>query len=202
MSLIKKLFFWKYFTTGIIPLVSGLYFPYFGGFGFYDEITPYWYKNKGVSIIISSILRIPILALVGFLRWLIPFLTKLYDQKWTGNKKVTRKVIHKDYQEVYRGSEFEIELSYAETFTTVFVALTYGFLMPVIFISSFFQLTILLYRDKILSKFQLILLVTNNISFQHIHDLYSIHQRIPRICKKFIINWNYSWNGDNYLNLW
>ena len=79
MSLIKKLFFWKYFTTGIIPLVSGLYFPYFGGFGFYDEITPDWYKNKGVSIIISSMLRILILALIGFLRWLIPSLIKRYD---------------------------------------------------------------------------------------------------------------------------
>ena len=97
MSLIKKLFFWKYFTTGIIPLVSGLYFPFFGGFGFYDEITPDWYTNKGASIIISSIIRIPILALVGFIRWLTPTLKAKYDQKWTGSMAETRKTNHKDY---------------------------------------------------------------------------------------------------------
>lgn len=153
MSLIKKLFFWKYFTTGLIPLVSGLYFPWFGGFGFYDEITPYWYKNIGVSIIWSSILRIPILAFVGFLRWFLPILRQKYDQKWTGDISNTRKKNHREYQKVYETSQFDIELSYAEVCTTVFIAMTYGFAMPLIWITSLLQLIVLNTRDKLLSKF-------------------------------------------------
>ena len=48
VSLIIKLFFWKYFTTSIIPFVSDMHLPFLeSDFGFYDDITPFWYRLKG-----------------------------------------------------------------------------------------------------------------------------------------------------------
>lgn len=67
--------------------------------------------------------------------------------------KVTRKSNHKDYIKVYECHEFDIQLSYAEVLTSVFIALTYGYMMPLIFFFTLLQLLVLFYRDKILSKF-------------------------------------------------
>ena len=65
---------------------------------------------------------------------------------------VTRKKDHKRYKRVYVWRAFDIELSYAEVLTTVFVAMTYGFVMPLIFIPCLLQIIALYYRDKFLSK--------------------------------------------------
>ena len=88
MSLIKKLFAWKYFTTAIVPLAGSWYIPKFGKFGFYDEITPYWYVEKGVSVMIASFLRIFILGLVGLIRWGVPRIKIWYDTSLKG--EITR----------------------------------------------------------------------------------------------------------------
>lgn len=152
-SLVKKLFFWKYFTTAIIPIFSAAYIPVLSDNGFYDEITPYWFKEKGAAIMISSIMRIFILALVGLVRYAIPRLIIFYDTSFTFDRNKTRKTNHQDYEIVYTTDEFDLELSYAEAFTTIFLAFTYGFFMPLIFVTSYLQLFALYARDKLLSKF-------------------------------------------------
>jgi hypothetical protein len=151
MSLIKKLFAWKYFTTGIVPLAGSWYIPKFGKFGFYDEITPQWYVEKGVSLMISSFIRIFVLGMVGLVRWGLPRLKVLYDTNWTGDREETRKTNYRDYQNVYKTMEFDLELSYAEAMTSIYLAMTYGFLMPIMYAFVFLQLVVLYFRDKLLN---------------------------------------------------
>lgn len=129
-----------------------MHIPALEDYGFYDDVTPYWFREKGTSIMISSILRIFILALVGIVRYSIPKSLVWYDTYWTMDKKKTRKTNHKDYQKVYKTDEFDLELSYAEACTTIYLALTYGFFMPWIFFTSYLQLMALYIRDKLLSK--------------------------------------------------
>ena len=70
-SLIVKYFFWKYLNVGIFPLLFSLdlHIPLLNRFGFYDDLTPYWYKDIGLGIMIGSISRIFVLGFVGLVRW-------------------------------------------------------------------------------------------------------------------------------------
>ena len=70
-SLIIKYFFWKYFTVGIFPTLFTLDIevPFLNRFGFFDELTPFWYKDVGLRIMMGSIMRIFVLAFVGVLKW-------------------------------------------------------------------------------------------------------------------------------------
>ena len=72
--------------------------------------------------------------------------------RFTWDMSVTRKKNHKNYKDLYVWGAFDIELSYAEVLTTVFLEMTYGFMMPIIFIPSLLQIIVLYYRDKYLSK--------------------------------------------------
>ena len=101
---------------------------------------------------ISSIVRIFILGFVGILRFSLPKLKTFADSKWTGKIAITKQTNYKDYENVYTTRAFDLELSYAEACVTIFLAMTYGFFMPIIFVTSFLQLVVLYYRDKLLSK--------------------------------------------------
>ena len=81
-SLIVKFFFWKYFTIGISPTFFSLDIdlPFLQRFGFYDEFTPFWYKEIGLGILMGSIIRIFVLAIVGVVQWTIYRYKINYDQ--------------------------------------------------------------------------------------------------------------------------
>lgn len=64
----------------------------------------------------------------------------------------TRTKNHPDYQNLYKAQEFDLKTSYAELLASVYVAMTYGFMMPLLFVTTFLQLVVLFYRDKILSN--------------------------------------------------
>lgn len=92
LSLITKMFFWRYFTLGICPLLSELNYNFFliemnkgkisnKNFGFYDDLTSIWFKMRGAGIVSTSIMRIFILFLQGLFKFLKFKCRILYDQR-------------------------------------------------------------------------------------------------------------------------
>jgi uncharacterized phage infection (PIP) family protein YhgE len=51
---------------------------------------------------------------------------------------------------VYTNMEFDPELSFAESLTTIFIMITFGSMMPLIIPASLLQLLVIYYRDKLL----------------------------------------------------
>ena len=89
-SLLMKFFVWKYFNTGLVPLLSSLFIPksiFQTGappasiFGLYDDLTPIWYKNVGIGILVSSLVRVMVLAGLGAYEFLYYHFWRLYDTK-------------------------------------------------------------------------------------------------------------------------
>ena len=72
--------------------------------------------------------------------------------RWSGDISKTKTKTHNDYKAIYKSQEFDIELCYSEILTSMFVLFTYGFMMPLLFITTLFQLIVLFFRDKFLSK--------------------------------------------------
>lgn len=147
ISYISKLFWWKFFVNGILPILSGVHLYYFGR---YDDFTSEWFAEKGQSIQFTSYLRILALLFVGIVRYLLPRIIQFYDARFSFDNKKTRKETHQEYQEVYTNMQFDLELSYAESLTTIFLMVIYGFMMPLIIPASLLQLFVIYWRDKLL----------------------------------------------------
>lgn len=143
---------WKIFLNAFMPIINSFYFYSFGQF---DEFTPDWYKDKGINIQVTSYLRIFSLIGIGFYRYFEPRIMAWYDREFTKDMSVTRKLTYVEYQRVYTFQQFDIELSYAEACTSIFVAVTYGFMFPNIYLACFLQLVVIYYKDKLLGKLSL-----------------------------------------------
>ena len=99
---------------------------------------------------ITSFVRIFALIGVGIARFLMPRIMQFYDAKFSFDRTKTRKETHQEYQEVYTNMEFDPELSFAESLTTIFIMITFGSMMPLIIPASLLQLLVIYYRDKLL----------------------------------------------------
>ena len=146
-SIITKLFLWKAFVNVAIPVISSFYLYYFGR---YDEFTSRWYLDQGINIQITSFVRVFVLALVGLFRYAFPRLLAWYDRRWKQYNCVTRQITHIEYQRVYTNDEFDPELSFSEACTSILTVLTFGFMLPTLYVACLLQLVVLFYRDKLL----------------------------------------------------
>ena len=56
-----------------------------------------------------------------------------YDRKFTCNEKTTRQYLQEDYENVYIGSEFNLQARYATSTNLIFVVFLYSAGMPVMY---------------------------------------------------------------------
>ena len=83
---------------------------------------------------------------------MMPFCARCYDRSCTCNKRSTKKDTLREYLSLYTGTEYDIDYSYSEIIKTVLICLLFGSILPVMYIIGVVHLTILYWRDKILSK--------------------------------------------------
>ena len=57
-----------------------------------------------------------------------------------------------DYSELYMGKVYDIDYSYTEILKTLFVSMTFGPILPIIYVISFIHLFLLYWRDKLYGK--------------------------------------------------
>lgn len=152
-SLLIKMFFWRFFISTILPLLKSSKVIWVNNnLEGYDDFTPSWYLIEGSNILIGMYARCFIIIWVFLNRYYYPKLIRACDQKFTGNKIITKQTTHKKYLLVYKNYIFDVYLSYAEIMNVIFMALTLGFILPHIFVPSFVMLIFIYYKDKILSK--------------------------------------------------
>ncbi len=58
-----------------------------------------------------------------------------------------------DYQNIYMGPEFLIEVRYSQIMTFYFIAMMYSSGMPILYVISFLQFGVMYWFDKFLCKF-------------------------------------------------
>lgn len=136
----KAVFMAQFFNTGIIILIVNANMiehepkEIFGVFrGPYADYTPIWFIEVGMKIIVTY-----------FVQGLLPFiklgtvvikssLKIYYDTKFTGNRYKTRQSTMQKYKLVYDQGQFPIHLHFSEALNIVFLAMTYGLGMPIMF---------------------------------------------------------------------
>jgi hypothetical protein len=77
-------------------------------------------------------------------------LMRCWDRKGSFNTKKTRCIIQDDYEKIYTGPEFVLEVRYAQIIFTIFVTFTYSSGMPSLYIYNFFIIFVQYWVDKYL----------------------------------------------------
>lgn len=115
-----------------------------------DEYDERWYILIGSPLILGILMQIltPHLGLIY--EFMISGCRRCHDRKYTTDKRVTRKVIQSDYEDLYTGPKFQLQIRLAQLVSTVFVAMTFSSGLPIMYVICFVSLFITYWVDKIL----------------------------------------------------
>jgi len=143
-----KIFIGKFLNTGLIILFINIKSSISWWQGQYNDLSPLWYSQVG-STLVSTML---ISAFSGPGGQITKIVTKKtfqwFDRKFGKNPAITRKTNQTDYEEVYTGPEFALDTRYSQILTVIFVCFLYGSGMPVLYLTTFIQLTVTYFLDK------------------------------------------------------
>jgi len=154
---IIKLFWWKYFNSGILIIFIANKASFFGkSVGQFDDFTPNWFTDVGYSVQLAMITQVFVLLAVTLLQVLLPKLLQCCDRgcrlRYTkeDGKMYTKKDTQEELENVYTGAEFQIDVSYAEALKTLYISVTLAPLMPLVFLYGLMYFIVLYYKDKVL----------------------------------------------------
>lgn len=108
--------------------------------GSFSDYVPAWYSEVGTKILqtmmINSIVPYASLASTFF----VPFIKQKFDQRFTGDKYVSRQKTMVAYKEIYSGTVYLIHFRYADLLNTLYVTMMYGVGIPLLFPLSAFTM--------------------------------------------------------------
>lgn len=65
--------------------------------------------------------------------WLIPFLFRWYDRKFTSDNYITRQTSMGSYKAIHMGTEYSTHSRFANSLLVVYVTMLYGVGLPILF---------------------------------------------------------------------
>ena len=121
--------------------------PFSGEFG---EISVRWYLVVGIPIVFAIFLQIfmPHFGLVA--QWVKVSAIRCWDRKCSFDKKITKQTTQEEYENLYTGPEFILQLRLAQVLSMMFVTMTYSSVLPILYLVSFLSLLITYWTDKFL----------------------------------------------------
>ena len=149
-----KMFIVQFINTAVLILVVNAqvdgtpdWFPVLNGQ--YDDFTTEWYKQIGVSIILTMMIGIISPHIANGMFHCRFFCKRWIDRKCTCNRKRTRQLYQGDYENMYMGPELLLEYRYSTMMNTIFITLMYGAGMPVLYVFASVSLFLTYWVDKI-----------------------------------------------------
>lgn len=118
-----------------------------GPFKDYDQR---WYLVIGAPIVMVSVFLSVFPHIGVFLGSIKLNILRFYDRKWSSNKRITRQIIQKEYEELYTGPEFILQLRYSQILSQIFITLTFSPGLPILYLITFMSFIISYWVDKIL----------------------------------------------------
>ena len=148
-----KMFIVQFFNTAVIILIVNAkvdfvpsWFPILNGE--YDDFTTEWYKQIGVSIILTMLIGIFSPHLANSLYWIRGACKRWRDRKWTCSRMKTKQIFQADYEQMYMGPELLFEYRYSTLLNIIFISLMFGTGMPILYFFGFISLFLSYWVDK------------------------------------------------------
>ena len=118
--------------------------------GEFDEFTTKWYISIGLPIFASQCAMLVFPHLFTMMQAMTLCLTRCVDRRFSLNTRKTSKIIQDDYEHLYTGPNFILQVRYAQVLFTIFVTITFSSGMPALYFVNFFVLFIQFWVDKFL----------------------------------------------------
>lgn len=75
---------------------------------------------------------------------------RCHDRSWSLNMRKTKQVIQEDYEELYTGPEFLVQIRFAQLLSTIFVTMTYSSGLPILYLICVISIFFTYWVDKLL----------------------------------------------------
>eukprot|EP00742_Colponemidia_sp_Colp-10_P003796 GILJ01004043.1.p1 GENE.GILJ01004043.1~~GILJ01004043.1.p1 ORF type:complete len:1123 (-),score=165.75 GILJ01004043.1:136-3504(-) len=118
--------------------------------GPYSDFNADWYKVVGTSIMVTMILNVLAPHLSALIGISIRSCKRRCDRHCTSDRKRTKKLTQREYEDMYTGPEFLLEVRYAQILNTVFVSLLFSSGVPMLVVIAFFTFLTSFWMDKLL----------------------------------------------------
>lgn len=89
----------------------------------------------------------------AFVGIFISGIKRCWDRKCTCNQRKTRRRVQEDYEKLYMGPEFLIEIRYSQIIASFYILMIYSAGLPLLYLIGMFQTFVLYWVDKYLCKY-------------------------------------------------
>ena len=101
--------------------------------GKYYDYTPEWFRDVGKKLMVTMMVQ-AVLPIVNVIKTLgLRYVRVLWDTKGTMNPHVTRCKTVEDYMNLYEGAEYLTYIKFANALNLLYIAMTYGIGIPVLY---------------------------------------------------------------------
>jgi hypothetical protein len=76
----------------------------------------------------------------------------IHDRSYTCDKKRTKKLLQEDYEALYLGPEFLLEMRYSQAISNVYVIMLYSSGIPLLYPTGFVTFLLTYWIDKVTCK--------------------------------------------------
>mmetsp|Transcript_7230 Transcript_7230/g.6337 ORF Transcript_7230/g.6337 Transcript_7230/m.6337 type:complete len:521 (+) Transcript_7230:2062-3624(+) len=122
-------------------------FPIFAGP--YTKLDVFWYREIGSTIVLTMIFNIFSPHLTEFISLGILEILKCRDRSWTCDKRRTKQITQKQYEEINTGPEFPITDRYSQIITLIWLTLMFSSGLPLLYPIAMCTVFLMYWVDKI-----------------------------------------------------
>ena len=118
--------------------------------GPFDEFNFRWYMIVGSPIALAIIIQILTPHVGLFVKFFCVSMLRWYDRGFTSNMRSTKQAVQSDYENLYTGPKFILQIRYAQMLSVMFVAMTFGSGLPILYLAAFLHFFFAYWTDKFL----------------------------------------------------
>lgn len=118
--------------------------------GPFDEFNERWYFIVGPSFVLIAVSQLFLPHMGPFMSWFLLFLRRCHDRKYSCSRRNTRKVIQSEYEDLYTGPEFPLDVRLAQTMVMIFMTLTFSSSVPILYAIMMVYALMQYWVDKLL----------------------------------------------------
>lgn len=116
--------------------------------GPFDEFNSGWYLRIGTAIAFAQGAMVVFPHIFTLLQSIFLCLRRCADRRFSWNTKKTSKIIQTEYEDLYTGPEWILQVRYAQLLATIFTTFTYSPGMPALYALTFVIFFVQFWIDK------------------------------------------------------
>ena len=118
--------------------------------GPFDEFDERWFLVVGTTVGLVIIVQLVTPHIPLLVMFLVKLFKQFHDRRYSLNARSTRQVNQKDYEDLYIGPKFILQIRYAQSLSVMFLILTFSSAMPLLYLAGFIHFFFTFWMDKFL----------------------------------------------------